>query len=302
MTANLLCSPHRRTGLRQRPYCISYFTRRKERLLPVSSPTLPLYRFRTIWISDVHLGAKGCRADRLLDFLKCTESDYLYLVGDMVDGWKLKRGWYWPQLHNDVVQKLLRRSRKGTQIIYTPGNHDEFARDYLDFHFGGIHVVNEAIHTTADGKRLLVLHGDAFDVVVRYAKWLALLGDHAYALAMALNHWLNAARNLLGYPHWSLSAYLKNKVKNAVKFIGDFEDALAHVAAERQVDGIVCGHIHHPALRQVKGVLYCNDGDWMETCSALVEHHDGRLQILYWLTEEQAMANFMSRPTLQLAA
>lgn len=267
----------------------------------MTEPT-PLYRFRTIWISDVHLGARGCRADRLLDFLKCTESEYLYLVGDIVDGWKLKRGWYWPQLHNDVVQKLLRRSRKGTKIFYTPGNHDEFARDYLDFHFGGIHVVKEAIHTTADGKRLLVLHGDAFDVVVRYAKWLALLGDHAYAFAMALNNWLNACRTLLGYPHWSLSSYLKHKVKNAVKFIGEFEEALAHVARERQVDGIVCGHIHHPELRTVNGVLYCNDGDWMETCTALVEHHDGRLQVLYWLTAEQATANFAARPALKLAA
>lgn len=255
-----------------------------------------VHHFRTIWISDIHLGARGCSADRLLDFLKCTESDYLYLVGDIIDGWKLKRGWYWPQPHNDVIQKLLRRGRKGTKITYIPGNHDEFAREYLDMHFGLIHVVNETIHVTADGKKLLVVHGDAYDVVVRYAKWLALLGDHAYEFSITLNRWINICRRLSGYPYWSLSSYLKYKVKNAVAFIGDYEEALAREAHERKVDGIVCGHIHHPEMRIIGDVLYCNDGDWMETCTALVEHHDGTLQILRWLTPDEAKANFSVPP------
>lgn len=250
-----------------------------------------LYSYRTIWISDVHLGARGCRADRLLNFLKHTESQYLYLVGDMIDGWKLRKGWYWPQLHNDVVQKILRRGRKGTHITFIPGNHDEFGREYLDMHFGGIHVLKETIHTTADGRKLLIVHGDEFDVIVRYAKWLAFLGDNAYAFSMVLNRWMNACRRFLGYPYWSLSAFLKHKVKNAVNFIGEFEEALAHVAAERGVDGIICGHIHHADMRTIQGVLYCNDGDWMESCTALVEHHDGRLEILNWLTPETAQAS-----------
>lgn len=247
--------------------------------------------FRTIWISDVHLGAKGCQAERLLDFLKRTESDYLYLVGDIVDGWKLKRGWYWPQAHNDVVQKLLRRARKGSKVFYVPGNHDEFARDYLGHHFGGVTVVNEVIHTTADGKRLLVIHGDQFDVVVRYARWLAFLGDHAYAMSISLNRWFNACRKLFGYPYWSLSAFLKQSVKNAVNFIGEFEEALAHAALEKKTDGVVCGHIHHAQLRKFDRLQYCNDGDWMESCTALVEHHDGTLQLLYWATDELAAAS-----------
>ena len=240
------------------------------------------YRFRTIWISDVHLGTRGCKADFLLDFLRWTESDTLYLVGDIIDGWRLRKAWYWPQAHNDVVQKLLRKSRKGTRVVYIPGNHDEAAREYCDLHFGGVLVNNEAVHELADGRRLLVIHGDEFDVVVRYARWLALLGDWAYTVLLVLNNWLNHVRRRLGYPYWSLSAYLKHKVKNAVEYIGNFETALADEAIQRGVDGVVCGHIHHAEVREINGVLYCNDGDWVESCSALVEHHDGRLEILRW--------------------
>jgi UDP-2,3-diacylglucosamine pyrophosphatase LpxH len=243
-------------------------------------------RYRTIWISDIHLGTRGCKADKLLDFLKKTESDNLYLVGDIIDGWRLKRSWYWPQEHNDVVQKILRKARKGTNVVFIPGNHDEFAREYTEHQFGGVAVMDRLIHETAAGKRLLVLHGDQFDVVVRYAKWLAILGDGAYTLLLALNNWFNKARQKLGRPYWSLSAYLKLKVKNAVKYIAEYEAAVARAAIEEGVDGVVCGHIHHAEMRDIDGVLYCNDGDWVESCSALVEHFDGRLELLYWAQPE----------------
>ncbi|MGE5503131.1 MAG: UDP-2,3-diacylglucosamine diphosphatase [Actinomycetota bacterium] len=238
--------------------------------------------YRSIWISDVHLGTRGCKAGYLLEFLRTAECQYLYLVGDMIDGWRLKRGWFWPQAHNDVVQKLLRKARKGTRVIYVPGNHDEFARDYVGDNFGAVEVVDQAIHQTADGRRLLVVHGDQFDGVVRYARWLAVLGDHAYTLALGLNHWFNGIRRRLGYPYWSLSAYLKHRVKNAVAFIGDYERAVIDAARAQGVDGVVCGHIHHPELRENDGCVYANCGDWVESCSALVEHADGRLEILHW--------------------
>jgi len=238
--------------------------------------------YRAVWISDVHLGTRGCKAAFLLDFLKRVESDYLYLVGDIVDGWRLSRSWYWNQLHNDVIQKLLRKARKGTKVIYVPGNHDEMLRDYLELHFGGIHVVGEAMHRTADGRRLLIIHGDAFDGVVRHARWLAFLGDRAYNAALLLNHWFNKARLSLGYPYWSLSAYLKHRVKNAVNYVSDYEVAVATEARRRGADGVVCGHIHKAEIREIDGILYCNDGDWVESCTALAEHHDGKLEILHW--------------------
>jgi len=244
--------------------------------------------YRAIWISDIHLGTRGCQARKLLDFLKRTDSDYLYLVGDIVDGWRLKKSWYWPQEHNDVVQKILRKARKGTKVIFVPGNHDEFARDYAGHHFGGVEVARRVVHETAAGRRLLVLHGDEYDVVVRYAKWLALLGDGAYTLLLSLNHWYNRLNERLGRPYWSLSAFLKLKVKNAVKYIAEFETAIANTAVAEGVDGIVCGHIHHAEMRMIEDVLYCNDGDWVESCSALVEHHDGRLELLFWTETSQA--------------
>ena len=249
-------------------------------------------RYRTIWISDIHLGTKGCKADKLLDFLKKTESDQLYLVGDIIDGWRLKRSWYWPQAHNDAVQKILRKARKGTHVVFVPGNHDEFARDFADHNFGGVEVVNKVIHETANGKRLLVIHGDEFDVVVRYAKWLAVLGDGAYTALLAFNNWFNKVRTHFNRPYWSLSAYLKLKVKNAVKYIAEYEEAIARAARMEGVDGVVCGHIHHAEMRQIDGILYCNDGDWVESCTALVEHSDGRLELISWaqpqaVTEQQ---------------
>ena len=240
-------------------------------------------RYRSIWISDIHLGARGCKADFLLDFLRHSESDYLYLVGDVVDGWRLRRSWYWVQSYNDVIQKVLRKARKGTRVYYVPGNHDDWLRDYVEHQFGGVMLVKEALHVTADGRRLLVIHGDEFDGVVRYARWVALLGDWAYAVAIRLNHLFNLLRRRLGYPYWSLSAYLKFKVKNAVLFVSDFAATVAAEARRRRVDGVVCGHIHHAEMREIDGVLYCNDGDWVESCTALVEHHDGRLEILRWV-------------------
>ncbi len=248
-----------------------------------SPPThQPLLKVRTAWISDLHLGTPGCQADALLDFLRHLECDTLYLVGDIIDGWQLRRQWYWPQAHNDVVQKLLRKARKGTHVVFVPGNHDEFARKYLHLNFGGVDVVEEAMHTTANGQRLWVTHGDLFDGVVQCARWLAYLGDWAYEGTLKLNRWLNSVRASLGLPYWSLSKYAKLKVKRAVSYVGDFEAAVAREARARGADGVVCGHIHHAELRTIDGVLYANDGDWVESLTALVEHADGRLEIIDW--------------------
>ena len=218
----------------------------------------------------------------LLDFLRHHEADAIYLVGDIVDCWRLRRGWYWRQTHNDVVQKLLRKARKGSKIYYVPGNHDDVLRDYTGTHFGGIEVVNRVIHEAADGRRYLVIHGDEFDVVVRYARWLAFLGDSAYTMALTANTGFNAVRRRLGLRYWSLSAWLKLKVKNAVNFIGEFEQALVHEARRAGADGVICGHIHHVAMREVDGIAYLNCGDWVESCTALAEHPDGRFEILRW--------------------
>jgi UDP-2,3-diacylglucosamine pyrophosphatase LpxH len=256
--------------------------------------------YRAIWISDLHLGTRGCKAGFLLDFLRHTESEYLYLVGDIVDGWRLRRSWYWAQSHNDVVQKVLRKARKGTRVFYVPGNHDEWLRDYTELQLGDVMLVREAVHVTADGRRLLVIHGDAFDGIVRCARWLALLGDRAYEFTLKLNHVFNLARRRLGYPYWSLSAYLKFRVKNAVQFVSDYADAVAGEARKRGVDGIVCGHIHHAEIRDIGGVLYCNDGDWVESCTALVEHWDGRLEILRWIDERALDPMEPADPTPEL--
>jgi UDP-2,3-diacylglucosamine pyrophosphatase LpxH len=240
---------------------------------------------RSVFISDIHLGTAGCQAHALLDFLRVTRCDYLYLVGDIVDGWQLKRRWFWPQAHNDVVQKVLRAARKGTRVIFIPGNHDEFARRYEGHEFGGISVMNDCVHVTADGKKLWVMHGDLFDGVIQCAKWLAYLGDQAYEFTLRLNRTLNSLRARLGLPYWSLSQYLKHKVKRAVSYVSDFETAVAHEAKRRGLDGVVCGHIHRAEMREIEGVLYCNDGDWVESLTALVEHADGRLELIDWSTQ-----------------
>jgi UDP-2,3-diacylglucosamine pyrophosphatase LpxH len=239
-------------------------------------------RVRTLFLSDIHLGTKGCQAGKLLNFLQHYEADTIYLVGDIVDAWQLKTGWYWPQAHNDVVQKLLRKARKGTPIFYVPGNHDECLRDYFGSHFGGIQVVEDAVHVGADGRRYLVIHGDLFDVVIRRARWLALLGDKAYEASIWFNTHFNAARRALGLTYWSISKWAKLKVKNAVNFIGQFEHALATEAKRRQVDGVICGHIHHAVIHRASDVWYINCGDWVESCTAVVEHFNGELEILTW--------------------
>jgi UDP-2,3-diacylglucosamine pyrophosphatase LpxH len=253
------------------------------------------FRVRSAFISDVHLGTPGCQAEALLDFLRHLECEQLYLVGDVIDGWQLKRRWHWPQAHNDVVQKLLRKARKGTRVVFIPGNHDEFARRYLGHSFGGIEVSEECVHRTADGKRLWVIHGDLFDGVVQHARWLAHVGDSAYTLALTLNQHVNSLRARMGLPYWSLSRYLKLKVKRAVSFIGDFEKAVAREARKRGFDGVVCGHIHHAELREVEGLIYANDGDWVESLTALVEHADGRLQIIDW-AEVMRARHFNQQP------
>lgn len=253
----------------------------------MNSITPSTMRFRTIWISDIHLGTRGCKAEFLLDFLRHTESDFLYLVGDIVDIWRLKRNWYWADTHNDVIQKLLRKARKGTRVYFIPGNHDERIRDFGRQRFGRVTVVEEAIHVTADGRRFLVLHGDRFDAVVRHAKWLAVLGDYAYNFVLNLNRWFNLGRRRFGFPYWSLSSYLKHRVKDAVEYISRFENAVVEEARRRKVDGVVCGHIHSAAIQEMDGITYCNDGDWVESCTALVEHEDGSLEILDWVRLRQ---------------
>lgn len=238
--------------------------------------------YRTIWLSDIHLGTRGCQADLLLDFLTHTSSQQLYLVGDIFDGWELKKKWFWPQAHNDVIQAFLKKAREGTRVTYIPGNHDEVTRDYTGHVFGGITVVDQLIHTTADGKKMLVMHGDQFDAVVGYAKWLAKLGSMAYGVALGINWVFNKVRRFFGFSYWSLSAYLKQKVKGAVKHMNDFEHFMAEEVRQKQCDGIVCGHIHRAEIRTIENILYCNDGDWVESCTALVEHHDGTLELIDW--------------------
>ncbi|MFZ1091603.1 MAG: UDP-2,3-diacylglucosamine diphosphatase [Xanthobacteraceae bacterium] len=255
-------------------------------MLDTSEPT---NRVRTLFLSDIHLGSKGCQADQLLDFLRYYDANIIYLVGDIVDGWQLKSGWYWPQSHNDVVQKLLRKARKGARMIYIPGNHDEFLRDYYGTHFGGIEVVEDAIHVAADGTPYLVIHGDMFDIVIRHARWLALLGDKAYDFAIWINTYFNALRRALGFTYWSLSQWAKLKVKNAVNFIGAFESALAGEARRRGVKGVICGHIHHAVVRRQGSFSYINCGDWIESCTAVIEHFDGSFELIKWVAPGRSL-------------
>ena len=259
--------------------------------------------FRTLFISDVHLGSKAAKTDFLLDFLKQHEADTIILVGDIVDGWRLKRSWYWPQDCNDVVQKLLRKARKGTRIVYIPGNHDEFLRDFPGKHFGGIEVADRIVHEAADGKRYLVLHGDEFDVVVRNARLLAYMGDWAYDTAIRINVILAAIRRRLGMPYWSFSAWAKLQVKHAVNFIGEFQKVVVEEARRHEVDGVICGHIHHAVIEEIDGIRYINTGDWVESCTAVVEHEDGRLELLSWgqiSTKPVALAPARDVPVLAL--
>ncbi len=253
--------------------------------LPDPKGFRPKRRYRTVWISDIHLGTRGCNADLLVDFLRSIECETLYLVGDIVDGWRLRKGWYWPDSHNEVVRRLLKMSHRGTRVVFVAGNHDEMLRDYAGFSFGGVELALEAIHLTADGRRLLVTHGDSFDGVVLYARWLAFLGDKAYDILLRANVLFNTVRRHLRLPYWSLSAFVKRKVKNAVQYVCSFEEAVAREAMERGFDGIVCGHIHCAEIRQIGAITYYNDGDWVESCTALVEDAQGVMSLIDWAAE-----------------
>jgi UDP-2,3-diacylglucosamine pyrophosphatase LpxH len=251
-------------------------------------------RYRTLFISDVHLGTKACQAEELLEFLKRYDADTYYLVGDIVDFWRIKRSPHWPQAHNDVVQKLLRKVRKGARFVYIPGNHDEALRAYCGQYFGGIEFKMNDIHVAADGRRFLVMHGDEFDVVIQYVKWLAFLGDWAYVLALGLNTTFNKVRRRFGLSYWSLSAYLKHKVKKAVNYIGDFEATLAGEARRHGADGVICGHIHFAAMRDISGTEYINCGDWVESGTAVGETHEGEFELIPWLQIRQQEAEEMA--------
>ena len=265
------------------------------------------FDFRTIWISDIHLGTKDCKAKELLDFIKHCRTQKIYLVGDIIDGWALKKRWFWPQEHNDVIQKLLRQARRGTEVIFIPGNHDEFARQFCGLNFGGIQVKHEDVHVTVDGKKLWVTHGDLYDNIMQYARWLAFIGDRAYTFALWLNRVFNKIRIKLNYPYWSLSQYLKHKVKAAVSCITAFEDLLVREAKNKQCHGVVCGHIHKAELRLIDHITYANDGDWVESMTALIENHDGSLQIIDWnevglingLTEKETLTSITSRKEIK---
>ena len=240
-------------------------------------------KVRTVFLSDIHLGTRACQADRLLEFLKEHPAEKTYLVGDIIDFWAMKRSIVWTSAQNTVVQKMLRRARHGEEIVFIPGNHDEALRDHFGVKFGDITIVEEAIHTTADGKKFLLVHGDMFDQVTMHHKWLAVIGDIGYELLVKLNlafSWIRRKLGISGY--WSLAGYAKRKVKTALNFIFDFEDVAVHHARERGMDGIICGHIHWATIKDMNGTLYINCGDWVDSCTAIVEHMDGQLELVQW--------------------
>lgn len=236
--------------------------------------------YRSVFLSDVHLGTRGCQADALFEFLDSLRCDYLYLVGDIVDVWALRRRFYWPESHNRVLRKIFKMAKKGTEVVFVPGNHDELFRGYVGEVVANVQVAAEAVHTTRDGRQILLLHGDKFDLVMQNSRWLVVFGSVLYDICLDLNRRLNALRQRLGRPYWSVSAYLKRRVKQAVKYIGNFEAAVVTEAQLMNVDAIISGHIHHPELKWMGDVLYGNCGDWVESLSALVEHPDGSLELL----------------------
>jgi len=258
--------------------------------------TMTHHSYRTIWISDLHLGSTQCQADMLLDFLKYNDSDKLYLVGDIIDFWALSKKMYWPREHNTVIQKVLRKARHGTQVIYIPGNHDENVRDYDGYVFGDIVVKNSDIHVTAQGKRFLVVHGDEYDTIAQYHRWIAKLGSKGYDFLLEVNRFLRVVRRFFGMQSsFSLAAYVKFKVKNIVQFISDYENSIVTTLRSDNLDGVICGHIHHAEIKQMADFLYVNTGDFVESCTAIVEHHDGELALIRWekmepLVENRALA------------
>jgi len=254
---------------------------------PASAPAT---RLRTAFISDVHLGAKECRADLLLEFLDRVQLDSLVLAGDIIDLWSLRKKVFWPQAHNDVIRAILSKAKRGTRVIYVPGNHDQEFRELDGAVFGNLEIHREFVHVTADGRKLLVLHGDEFDGAVQYSRALTWLGSEMYDFALWVNRGFNAVRRLFGFPYWSLATWLKHKVGNAMEYIGRFEQAVAHAARRRGVDGVVCGHIHRAAMTTHDGLLYCNDGDWVESCSTLVEDLNGRLALWNWVERREELS------------
>jgi UDP-2,3-diacylglucosamine pyrophosphatase LpxH len=239
-------------------------------------------KVRSVWISDVHLGFRGCSADFLLEFLHKTECEYLYLVGDIVDVWEMKKRMFWPQAHNNVIRTILGKAKHNTKVTYIPGNHDEVLRDFDGLVFGNVEIKNETIHTTADGKQLLIIHGDQFDGIVKCSPLISKIGSRLYDYLLRANRWVNYVRRKLGFSYWSLAAFLKHKVKNAVQYIGNFEEAVAREASRQAVDGVVCGHIHRAEITRLHNVDYFNCGDWVESCTALVENTDGSMEIINW--------------------
>jgi UDP-2,3-diacylglucosamine pyrophosphatase LpxH len=259
-------------------------------------------RLRTVFISDIHLGFKGCSAELLLDFLHHVEMDYLFLVGDIVDVWSMKKTMFWPQAHNNVLRTILGKAKRGTKVIFVPGNHDEVFREFDGAVFGNLEIHREYIHEDANGRRMLVLHGDEFDSVVKFSPWLAKLGSNLYDILLAANPYINWVRRKFDLPHWSLSSYLKQKAKKAVQYIGSFEDAVAQAASKRGVDMVVCGHIHKAEVRDINGVLYCNDGDWVESCTSLVEDQNGHMRLIEWpKLREQIDVPALALPSGQVA-
>lgn len=247
-----------------------------------------MMQYKSVIISDIHLGTKGSKAALLLDFLKDCECENLFLVGDILDGWRLKKGWYWPQEHSTVIQKILRMSRKGTKVYYLPGNHDEFMRNFLEHSFGNIELHNEMMYKASNGKNYIVIHGDKFDIVTMNAKWLSHLGDWAYTTLLAINTILHQIRSYFRLPYWSLSKWAKHKVKEAVNFIGDYEHSLINYARIKNADGIICGHIHSANLSVIDGIEYMNSGDWVESCTALVEQLDGTWELIHYVATDTA--------------
>jgi UDP-2,3-diacylglucosamine pyrophosphatase LpxH len=259
-------------------------------------------KLRTVFISDLHLGFKGCSADLLLDFLDNVDMDYLFLVGDIIDVWSMEKTMYWPQSHTNVIRTILGKAKRGTKVIFVPGNHDEVFRDVDGTVFGNLEIHKEYVHEMADGRRFLVLHGDEFDSVVKFSPWLAQLGSRIYDFLLAVNPYINWVRRRFDLPHWSLASYLKQKTKKAVQYIGSFEDAVAQAARKRNVQGVVCGHIHRAEIRDIGGILYCNDGDWVESCTSLIEDKNGSLRILDWQAYRRNVATVPRSLEAELAA
>lgn len=258
--------------------------------------------YRSIFISDVHLGTKDCKANQLNNFLKHNNCNTLYLVGDIIDAWKIQQNrWRWRQSHTNVIRRILGHAKRGTHIVYIAGNHDEFLRPLIPYGigFGKIEIVNQATHTGADGRRYLVTHGDLFDGITRLAPWISFLGDRAYDVVISINSRFNWIRHKMGFGYWSLSQYLKKRVKKAIDFIFQFEQNLATYCKKRGFDGVICGHIHHAEIKQIDGVTYMNDGDWVESCTALVEHHDGRWEIVTWTREQDDVDTIVDSSTCE---